>query len=590
MPTYISKLTIPNSQGTKQTYDIRDTVPQIEITYSDLATLASQSNLVPGQRYRITDYETFALSGVSVAVSAGHYFDVIVTADSESTISRAARATWSKRDTDGYFDNSALNEWELTYIFSASEINEISNANTHRKGLIIWMKDEFGNECPYDFKNMRMSNPIDENDTGSYYTFSEITSDAQNNIFDNSLNRHRGTQSWPKKGIKYCYNNKIDRFCINNQLCLNGIIFKSSYNSDSDKNINCYDNTIYYNSNTMVFNPGACGNTFKEFCSNIATGINFVNNEIGENGFYLFFGDNCNNNKFGNNFMPSDPNNFNLIGHEIQNCKFGNKCTFINLGSYTNNNTKYRTNYIKNCTIGENCTNLKLGKYIKNLEIGNDCFNVSIFGGSYDVDNIEPLLTRNIKMGNNCSNINISHSHYTDSSDLICEENINIGNFCDNINIGCNAYNVHISDTCSAITIETESNNINIGNNSGEISIGSTSYNVKIGNNCRAIHFITYDSSTASNYTLFAAENIEIGNNCYNLFLRQQDSNSSNISNYTIENNTYDNSRNSIILDLIEKDYPSNITVTNTVNNTKKFIERWFDYNTLSYQYRVILA
>ena len=56
----------------------------ISITYTELKTLRDAGQLIPGQQYRITDYTCTTTSAGTT--SAGHAFDIIVTADSESIL------------------------------------------------------------------------------------------------------------------------------------------------------------------------------------------------------------------------------------------------------------------------------------------------------------------------------------------------------------------------------------------------------------------------------------------------------------------------------------------------------------------------
>ena len=68
----------------------------VEISWSDLKALRDSSGLIPGMKYRITDYvtQTAVWSGKINGSyhSAGHRFDVIVTADTESSLSENASA------------------------------------------------------------------------------------------------------------------------------------------------------------------------------------------------------------------------------------------------------------------------------------------------------------------------------------------------------------------------------------------------------------------------------------------------------------------------------------------------------------------
>lgn len=70
-----------------------DETHMVEVTYSELVKLRDEKKLVAGRQYRITDYEcTTTQEGTQ---SAGHQFDIIVTADSESVLNEEARAVES---------------------------------------------------------------------------------------------------------------------------------------------------------------------------------------------------------------------------------------------------------------------------------------------------------------------------------------------------------------------------------------------------------------------------------------------------------------------------------------------------------------
>lgn len=105
----ISKIKLGNTS-----YDVKDVVARqklIPILYDDLVTLRNNSQLIPGQQYRITDYQ--CTTSQNNTRSAGHQFDIIVTADDESHLSEVARAALHEGDT--YFQNSDLSKWQLLY-------------------------------------------------------------------------------------------------------------------------------------------------------------------------------------------------------------------------------------------------------------------------------------------------------------------------------------------------------------------------------------------------------------------------------------------------------------------------------------------
>ena len=202
-------------------------------TWAQLKDARDAGNLIPGQYYRITDYVT-TVNGATItnARSAGHPFDILVRADSVSTLNEQAWAV--RHDGDTYFKDARLEAWELKYrldnvqwskqagtyvtdeengytflvvgditlsghtykllqgfgmyvedwsdyalmetvaegeqiicyygdpegfdpeepevVGTASGVEEVTEAG---KGTIVYMKDEWGNEAGYDFKNIQ---------------------------------------------------------------------------------------------------------------------------------------------------------------------------------------------------------------------------------------------------------------------------------------------------------------------------------------------------------------------------------------------------------------------------------------------------
>lgn len=93
--------------------DITDLVDTFyfKVTYNELVNLRDESKLIAGAKYRITDYMT--ITSQENTKSAGHQFDIIVTADSKNTLNENAKAIQSENDS--YFDNCNLSAWELKY-------------------------------------------------------------------------------------------------------------------------------------------------------------------------------------------------------------------------------------------------------------------------------------------------------------------------------------------------------------------------------------------------------------------------------------------------------------------------------------------
>lgn len=96
----------------------------VNVTYEELVNLRDNNKLVPGAKYRMIDYETY--TSKANTQSAGHLFDLILTALDEKTLDEKCSAIQSERDTDGYFANSNLAAWDVRYCLDNSKKYEWS--------------------------------------------------------------------------------------------------------------------------------------------------------------------------------------------------------------------------------------------------------------------------------------------------------------------------------------------------------------------------------------------------------------------------------------------------------------------------------
>lgn len=145
---------------------------QVKLTYSELEELINSSSLVPGMQYRITDYVTIVED--REIDSAGHPFDVIVTAMTEDTLYPDARA--SLHDGDNYFRSENLEAWHLRYAVRPFNNYTDSWYPSTGKGIIYYMEDEYGNKADFDFKNIRFSIPQ------NFFTFPD-NSNFKDNVY-----------------------------------------------------------------------------------------------------------------------------------------------------------------------------------------------------------------------------------------------------------------------------------------------------------------------------------------------------------------------------------------------------------------------
>ena len=344
------------------------------ITWNELKIKRDNSQLVPGQQYRIIDYIT--ISGHIGTQSAGHQFDVIVIADSTNKLNECAKAVQHVEDT--YFTNNNLAAWKLWYCLD-NDTNRFTWADSaNGKGVIYRMIDEFENDVPYDFKNIQFKRKLTD---GSYdpeggedewvYTFG-IDNDCSLNV--SSLLVYGNI-------IKNCY-------FVDDRQILNNIVFLCESTS------NCCFNTFDFGCENNTFGHGCYQNTFGKNCDNNVFGNNCCQNTFGNESwnnkfvrscYHNTFGDESKNNKFDVNC------NHNTLGNNCYNNTIGRSCSCNTFGNNCHDN-EFRT-YCYYNTFGNNCNDNIIGRYgdqyiIERMTFEDNCYNLTViadFSGNKNV-------------------------------------------------------------------------------------------------------------------------------------------------------------------------------------------------------------
>ena len=371
---------------------IASLLPTLSITYAELKALRDAGKLLAGRKYRITDYVTTTTQ--TDTRSAGHAFDIIVVADDEHTLNENARAILHNGDT--YFAGCKLGAWELKYCLDNDTTRFAWTDATNGKGVVWWMKDEWDNECYYDFKNIQykrykvtstnastadlvtscpyLGNAV-QNSTGLsesvdtdfkwVYTFTKYTQTGDL-IEDASILAEQPQSDY---GIMCgCYGNKIgalyesvtkDDGGFFKTLYLNGGMFwTNGFNPDygNDRNVICFLNEIGGDCSNFTalqsVNQIKCGN----YCNYWTCGNNCASWTCGNDCSSWTCGNNCYSWTCGNNCS------FWTCGNHSYYWTCGNNCNFWTCG-----------NYCPFWTCGNNCDSWTCGNYCDSWTCGNYC-------------------------------------------------------------------------------------------------------------------------------------------------------------------------------------------------------------------------
>lgn len=228
---------------------------------------------------------------------------------------------------DPYFANCKLSAWEIKYSLDNDKTRFWWADETNGKGVIYYMKDEYNNECPYDFKNIQF-----DREGTYYYTFSWV--DENNAVKDLSIVGNTELYN-DEEQISGCFGNKMgivslydfgvyDDNPTNLATALNDNVFISTYSYEDGLFFGCYSNT---------FGDSCYSNTFGGSCSNNTFGYKCHSNTFGDICIANTFGNECYSNTIGNF------DSFNSFGDYCFANTFGNDCTYNTFGKFCASNT-----------------------------------------------------------------------------------------------------------------------------------------------------------------------------------------------------------------------------------------------------------
>ena len=333
----------------------------VSTTWSALKTLRDAGELVAGLSYRITDYETTTTQADTQ--SAGHVFDIIVTADTADTLNENARACL--HDGDTYFQYAHLEAWKLKYCLD-NDTNRFHWADdTDGKGVIYELEDEFKNKAPYDFKNIQFKRYMV---TATTKTATALVNTYSGAHAVNSISYYPQNCTLDKTDYIYCYT--FDYASGTGDYSLNQL----NNGSSGEYAKYCYKNEIAPLFITPVYNGSGTTATYtrKQVLNNIVfrntttTSANYANRLTGVYAHTCTFGNDCYSNTFGNDCSSNtfgNNCNSNTFGNYCYSNTFGNSCTSNTFGNDCSSNT-----------FGNYCNSNTFGNYCTSNTFGNSCF------------------------------------------------------------------------------------------------------------------------------------------------------------------------------------------------------------------------
>ena len=502
--TYISRQAVPaNTSITDREYWIPLVTINgsfdymIETTTEELRILKANGNLIPGMNYMITDYNPTVTGTVRIAeetlnISNQLYlndntqvapFDIVLTALSTTDISEKGLAVgkhYTNREArqryNGYWHNTNFTAWKLNVIVDTDDDRRPTWCQEEDAPVwISYMKDEWGNEAPFDFKTYGISLP-DDVTIDETYNAEELDN---NNVWLKGNRWHIFTYY----DNDFAYDSSLEGYVKNVKVTDWNIIIGGIVNSEIEGDAN-----ILINSNDID----------DELCSNVRI--------VG----------------YGNRMFGSAPDYGD--GNIIQ----GNRNIVVL-------STVITEKYNNDCII-KDCEDVYLGEYNDTIAIRN-CSNINIGNNNYRWDIIHADNV-NIGNNNNSEDrtntiTNYNNESAKDTNDNVA--NINIGDnnldiylqIASNITIGNKNHDIYFEQQDDASSIY----DVKIGNNNSAIQLITDDdvYKVIIENNNAGLNLGIARNVTIKNNNsdINLGENITnigqltINNNCSHIIIRQ---------------------------------------------------------------------
>ena len=464
---------------------------------SDVIKFIPSYYIAPEHGYNdLTENNDVSLLGEDFHVPYISTYDNMV-GGNETQISISIREEFNRN----YFKNLGCNlsAWKIWYSLDNNN-DRFAWADSNGTGVIYRMIDEWGNDCPYDFKNIQFTKTTDDETITSYtfswrkeYTLDVSTPTKRIDIKDTSIAGNNGLLLDDKGDIPGVHNNVIKAYTSGNKQYLNNICFCSSFDYDGYYHMcinnsfgnDCYNNSFGNDCYNNIFGNSCYNNTFGDICRINIFGYGCSHNTFGDEFINNTFNDGCFGNTFGNGCKTSNFGNScwgNTFGNNCLYITFGNDCKYITFGNGCYLNTL--ANGCTNIIFGDVCINNTFNVGCEDFEFGNWCWNNTF--GNYCFF---------FTFGNGCGN------NYFGSN---CADNT-FGNNCSRNMFGNTCGYIFFGDYCKNNTLGSNCDNIIFGNS--KTTPSSYYRNIIIDNDNRYININCTSTTSSSKYY----QNVRIG-------------------------------------------------------------------------------
>ena len=307
----------------------------IPLTYADLTTKINNSELVQGQKYLITDFQTIYIQPVTTTIMSGSVEPLLVTALDTNKLEPIAFSPSNPYDVI-YYDptqnNTARYEW----------------ATSDDKGQIYRRITKNNNDIPYDLRTIRfrryqVSDTITAWSSGTAYAKGDVITHSSNvyiatkpstTVTPNSNAYDTWKLLCPTTGNDSYISLATSGLLVyigssSYTVPVSSLNYKDFYTFDNGNEVNQVDNGSVYNNVTAPY----MGNGFQRLNNSAFIGTNFYNNTIATNFYNNTIATYFQNNTIATNFQN------NTIGTNFQSNTIGNSFSNNTIATYFQNNT-----------------------------------------------------------------------------------------------------------------------------------------------------------------------------------------------------------------------------------------------------------
>ena len=364
--------------------------------YAQLVQLCNQSKLVPGTWYRMVDFVT-KVANDPEARSAEHPFDLLLFATSENEFSEKVRPLLTSRSGGDYFRNSNLQAWEVWYSLANDTTRFMWADEENGKGVIYRMVDEFGNDCPYDLKNVQFKRYRVSDDNGYHSDLEDLYI---------GLNANMNGLSMDDSDFVWCYTLSLgDRTTTPVDASLLGF--------NRDDLGDGYGQKGYYGGHSLQ--PATCSVTVDDevnsvFCLNNV--VVFMNNDLYRAGTTRL-GSECINMTLSSGCVTIEADNMNIVmGPQCYDLSIGIGCYELTFSQYCHDMSFSQGS--GGMSFSQNCGGMSFSQGCRRMSFSQDCWGMSFSQGCCDMsfsqychDMSFSQGCRRMSFSQGCNNINV---------------------------------------------------------------------------------------------------------------------------------------------------------------------------------------